>query len=301
MRPGSERVMQCMAGRLASILLGSLAVVSSALADGGIVDDSLGDCADMVKAIGAPIVKGDGRNFTLVCRAGHVLAHNDDYKTPIWVVERLRRERFAGAAQRAAKWKSDPDLVAAGVPAAADGDYKGTTSKRKHRAYDRGHMAPAASMKWDADAMRESFYLSNATPQQGHLLNQHIWAELEFLVRDWTCDRGELYVITGPIYDSDRPDTLGANEVAVPTAFYKIAFEPRQRRAITFILPNEEVDSRKKNPSDVLSGYIVPASEVESRAGLRLFDALDARTRKRLLQTTAPMWGVVDGCRLPRT
>jgi len=268
----------------------------------GIVDEDLGECAPMVEAMGVPVVKGSGRTFSLVCREGHVLAHNDDYKTPIWVVERLKRARFVGNADRNAlgRWKEDPDLESDGRPVAADSDYKGTLSKHEKRKFDRGHMAPAASMKWDAQAMRESFYLSNATPQQGVHLNQHIWADLEFLVRDWTCDRGELYVITGPIYDTDSPDTLGAGKVAVPDAFYKVAFEPKQLRVIAFILPNAEVDSKGKDPADVLGDYIWPVAEVERRAGIRLFDALDTRDRARLRRNKAPMWGVMNGCKLPR-
>lgn len=264
----------------------------------GIVDESLGDCGSMVEAIGTPVVKGSGRTFTLVCRQGHVLAHNETYKTPIWVVERLAKSRFVGSAQRARKWKSDPDLQDDGRPVAADADYS-TTSKKKGRVYDRGHMAPAASMKWDADAMRESFYLSNAAPQQGVHFNQHIWAELEFLIRDWTCDRGELYVISGPIYDTTAPDTVG-DGVAVPTAFFKVAYEPVQRRAIAIIMPNEEIDKGGLDTATVIGGYVVPLSDVERRAGIRLFDALPARDRTRILRTKHPIWGVVNGCGLRR-
>jgi endonuclease G, mitochondrial len=282
--------------RLASLL--ALGVPLSIGAT-GLVDEDLGDCASMVEAMGAPIVKGSGRAFTLVCREGHVLAYSDDYKTPIWVVERLTRKRFNGAVPRASGWRSGPDLVNSGHEVAVDSDYA-AASKKEHRKFDRGHMAPAASMKWDAEAMKESFYLSNAAPQQGHLLNRHIWADLEFMVRDWTCDRGELYVITGPLYEADQPDTIGDDKVAVPSGFYKVAFEPVQKRAIAFILPNQEVDSKGKDTAVVLSGYIKTVGEVERSAGIRLFDDLDARDRSRIQRTKPAMWGVRTGCKLPR-
>jgi endonuclease G len=135
---------------------------------------------------------------------------------------------------------------------------------------------------------------------QGHLLNRHIWADLEFMVRDWTCDRGELYVITGPIYDTDSPETIGDNKVAVPSAFYKVAYEPTQRRAIALSMPNEALDSRKRDTSEVLGEYVKAVAEVEKRAGIRLFDGLEARDRNRIRRTTATLWNVAGDCRLSR-
>ena len=41
---------------------------------------------------------------------------------------------------------------------AALSDYRGS-------GYDRGHLGPAAYMKWFAQAMSESFYMSNMSPQ----------------------------------------------------------------------------------------------------------------------------------------
>lgn len=115
-------------------------------------------------------------------------------------------------------------------------------------------------------------------------------------MRDWTCDRKDLYVVTGPIYDDDDPDTIGSNDVAVPSAFYKLAFEPRQTRAIAFILPNDQVPRRKRAVADVLADFVVTPGEVEKRAGIRLFTALAPRDRRRLLGSASPVWGVVKGC-----
>ena len=44
--------------------------------------------------------------------------------------------------------------------------------------YDRGHMAPAADMKWNKQAMEESFYMSNICPQNPNL-NRGDWNDLE--------------------------------------------------------------------------------------------------------------------------
>jgi endonuclease G len=157
-------------------------------------------------------------------------------------------------------------------------------------------MAPAASMKFSEQATIESFYLSNMAPQQGPGLNRTIWADLEEIVRDWTCDRGELYVITGPIYDRDEPERLGPDRVAVPTAFFKVVVDAASTRAIAFVLPNQKVDKKGKPAWEALKPYIATVQEVEDRAALRLLRGLDRRDQRRLKPLHAVMWPVLDGC-----
>ena len=255
-------------------------------------------CRTMVSVIGAPEFKTERPDYTLLCRDGYVLAHNNEHKTPEWVVERLKPERFTGPGDRKEQgnpFAADPDLTAAGVGHATPKDYSKQKSVKEKRSFDQGHMAPAADMKFSVEATIQSFYLSNISPQQGSGLNRHIWADLEKLTRDWTCDRKDIYVITGPIYDDD-PDTLGADEVAVPTAFYKMAYEPKQRRLIAFILPNEAVDKKGKKSYEALKDFITTLSEIEKRTAINFLPALEAREHRRLASMRSVMWPVANGC-----
>src|SRR5581483_4070948 len=164
--------------------------------------------------------------------------HNDEHKTPDWAIEKLTPNRFTGPGDRTElgnPFTPDPDLPKG--KRAELSDYRGS-------GFDRGHMAPAASMKFSKEATEQSFYLSNMAPQVGQGLNRDIWADLEALTRTWTCGRGQLIVMTGPIYDDDRPKTIGDDKVAVPTAFYKIAYDSDRKRVIAFILPNKKVDKQ---------------------------------------------------------
>jgi len=244
----------------------------------------------MVSPIGVPRYKGDPPEHKYLCRLGYVLSHNTDNRTPDWVIEHLTPDRFKGPGNREAQgnpFAPDPDLKAGERSELAD--YKGSN-------YDRGHMAPAASMKFSEQATEESFYLSNMSPQVGKGLNRHIWADLEGIVRDWTCERRELLVITGPLYDTDEPKTIGKTHVAVPTAFYKIAYDPAQRRAIAFVLPNKAVDKKGKKAWDVLKQYIATIREVEERSGLELFVALPGRDQTRLGTLKSVMWPMRQKC-----
>jgi len=252
-------------------------------------------CASMVQAIGVPVIKGNRADHSLLCRLGYVLAHDSEYKTPSWVIEHLTPDRFTGPGDRKAQgnpFAPDPDL-SKGNRAELE-DYKSKLPNK--RSFDRGHMAPAASMKFAEKAMTESFYLSNMAPQQGIGLNRHIWADLEGIMRDWTCERGELYVITGPIYDTEDFDLLGPNQVAVPTAFYKIAYDPSRQRLIAFILPNEKVDKQGQKAWDALQPFIVTLRNVEARAGLTLFKGIGAREKNRLSRMRSVMWPIRKPC-----
>lgn len=125
----------------------------------------LEDCAEYTK-LGVP---GQGGN--LLCRKGHLLSHSQENKTPFWVIEHLTAEKAnSDVSDRVNKFKADPAL--------AKGK-RAELSDYKNSGYDKGHMAPAADMKWDLDAMLECFYLSNMVPQVGKGMNRGIWARLE--------------------------------------------------------------------------------------------------------------------------
>jgi endonuclease G len=160
---------------------------------------------------------------------------------------------------RTNNFQPDPDLDEG--ERAELSDYKGS-------GYDRGHMAPAGDMRWNPDAMSESFYLSNMVPQVGKGMNQGIWKDLEEKVRLWALDRGEVFIYTGPIYAVTPSKTIGENKVAVPSHLYKIVYDPARVEAIAFIMPNVKLKA-----SD-MPNYIVTVREVEAKTGLDFLSRL---------------------------
>jgi len=219
----------------------------------------LDDCHEFT-AYGVPGNTGD-----LLCHKGFLLAHDPERKTPIWVIEHLTKEKARGTLARKDAFKPDPVLPKG--RRAELSDYKGSH-------YDRGHMAPAADMKWDVQAMAECFYLSNMVPQVGKGMNQGIWRILEDKVRDWAISRGEIYIYTGPVYDGkEELKVIGKNKVAVPSSLFKIVFSPGDQKAIAFIMPN-----RSLNTED-MPQYIVSVKEVEKETGLDFFTVLSKETQ----------------------
>jgi endonuclease G len=215
----------------------------------------LEDCQEYAK-FGVP-----GRDGDILCRKGYLLAHSPDKKTPIWVIEHLTAEKATGSLHRTDNFQPDPDLPKG---------KRAELSDYKKSGYDQGHMAPAADMAWDEQAMRESFYLSNMVPQVGIGMNRGIWKDLEEKIRGWALERGEIYIYTGPIFSSNiELGEIGKNKVAVPNQLYKVVFDPVKIEAIAFIMPNKALKS------NYMPQYIVSIREVEKATGLDFLSHVD--------------------------
>lgn len=143
---------------------------------------------------------------------GYTVSYNEQRRNPNWVAYELTGEEVDGKEPRASKFVPDP-LVKGRQ--AVDKDYK-------HSGWDRGHHAPAADMKWSKQAMDESFYLSNISPQN-HNLNSGVWKSIEELTRDNAQRYNRILVVTGPVFTSKNGlGSIGDNRVLIPNAFYKV-------------------------------------------------------------------------------
>ena len=134
--------------------------------------------------------------------------------------------------------------------------------------YDRGHMAPAADMKWSEQAMRESFYTTNICPQNANL-NRGDWNDIEELVRDYAQQYESVYVVCGPIV-GDAPEYMGNYQrIAIPDAFYKAILRKKgdSWTTIGFVCKNEA-------GSKPILYYIRTIDEIEEMAGVDLFYGL---------------------------
>lgn len=262
-------------------IFGLSLIASAKFVDG----DALKDCQDMLKYTGSPTSQTNDEEWTYLCRKGYVLAHNSKHRVPDWVIEVLTSKRLKGNANRKySSFKRDPDLTP--EIRAELSDYRGS-------GYDRGHMAPAADMKWDQEAMDESFYLSNMAPQVGKGFNQGIWRQLEKYVRGLVNGREPIVVITGPIYVGRVRKSQKGSNVDVPSHFYKIIYNPKNKRAIAFKLPNKKISTRRKAPHSLVQ-FIETVHELENLTGLDFFSRLSRREQRRIELNKANLWRVYN-------
>jgi endonuclease G, mitochondrial len=197
--------------------------------------------------------KGD----KVVAHTGFSLLFNSQHKQASWVAYELTKEETNKLYSRTDKFLPDPKISSG---TAANADYL-------RSGFDRGHLAPAADMGWSAQAMAESFYFSNISPQVPSF-NRGVWKKLEELIRAWAIENDAVCIATGPVLVKNLP-TIGFNKVSVPQYFYKVILDHKipDIKAIGFVISNE-------GSSRPLQSFAVSIDSVESLTGLDFFHLL---------------------------
>ena len=207
---------------------------------------------DSLMTVGVPV----GMSDTLVRYDAFDVHFNAERGIANCAVYEFVDNELNGTVERMGEFMQDFSVKGCPLPQ----DYAGS-------GMDRGHLVPAADLKWSEAAMRQSFLLTNVAPMH-KALNEGGWAKLEEKVREWTVRDSALLVFTGPVV-SEGDTTLANGRVTVPSAYYKVVMAPcvRPRRVIAFIYPNGHSGGR-------LQQYAVSVDEVERRTGLDFFPFL---------------------------
>lgn len=195
----------------------------------------------------------------IIQHTGYTLSYSNQMRTPQWVAWELTKAETRGEEERSSEFLTDPHVIGTKVE----------TYDYSRSGYDRGHMAPAGDMKWDKQAMQESFYMSNICPQD-HNLNKGDWNDLEIKTREWARRYGKAYVVCGPIYQKGKKiKYIGDNRVAVPHAFFKaiLIYQKNKPMAMGFYFEN-------KAGHQSLKDYLVSIDELETMTDMDFFSLL---------------------------
>jgi endonuclease G len=194
----------------------------------------------------------DGETYLHHLAYGFV--YDEAHEQAKWVAYSLTKKEAMGSLERSDQFKEDP-IVPTGTATNADYAKSG---------FDRGHLAPAADMRWSTQSMDESFYYSNMSPQVP-AFNRGIWKKLEEQVRDWAISMDSILIVTGPILEPNLP-SIGKNKVSVPKYYFKaiLDFKGSHSKAIAFVLPNEG----SKLP---LMDFALTIDELEHRTNMDFF------------------------------
>lgn len=213
-----------------------------------------------------------GPEEQLLCRQGYAVGYDYETKVPRWVAYRLTPDSVNKRFERSDRFKEDTEIPAI---------YRATLLDYKGSGYDRGHMAAAATVDFSHEAMQESFLMSNMAPQLPGF-NRQGWRELEEEIREWVNERGELYVVTGCMYEGAHP--IIGNGVHVPTHFFKMIYDSQRQDAIAFLVPHRKI-SREDLP-----GFIVSVDELEQKTGLDFNRLLEDAIENDIEDEVERMW-----------
>ena len=212
--------------------------------------------SDLDEALALPAYS---KTDIIVQHTGYTLNYCEEYEQPYWVAYVLTADEvFSSNSERNDNFHEDPSIPTGSATLA---DYKGS-------GYDRGHMIPAADLKWSEQAMDYSFYLSNMSPQVGSF-NRGIWADLEATVRTFAAQNQAICVVTGPVLTDGPYESIGTNEVAVPHYYFKaiLDYTGDEHKAIGFLLKNEGSNAD-------LTTFAVSIDQLEEVTGFDFFPSL---------------------------
>ena len=106
--------------------------------------------------------------------------------------------------------------------------------------FDRGHLASNASFDYDRKIQKETFLMSNISPQKPQL-NRRYWAKIEKFTRYLAVKYKQVEVVTGVCGNKGHIK----NKVGVPAYWYKIIYIPELNKTVAFLAPNTNTGMSK--------------------------------------------------------
>lgn len=191
------------------------------------------------------------------------VSYNFYHLNPNWVYHRVHRSNLENSCGKRDKgFYSDYHLTKAGVPK----EFILSEKSFKGSGFDRGHMAPSGDFLWDQGINKESFFMTNMSPQTPGL-NQNTWQKLEDHIRKWACGNQELEVYTGPVL-SQKLDRLESC-VSVPQYYYKVLvyYKNGKHHGIAFLYPQTD----EKEDGDPFEKRALSIRKLEEITGINFF------------------------------
>ena len=215
---------------------------------------------------GLPNSAGYGHPVVVLTNIGYLSGYCEARRNPAWVGFSLNSITVGSLAKRPSKFFTDSRTRSA------------THQDFTNSGYDRGHMAPnyAIGSRYGQEAQKETFLMSNISPQTKEL-NQMWWRVLEEKeVNDFAVRLERVWVVTGPVFNGTVKKLHGG--VDVPTAFYRIILdeESGQPRVLAFLAPQTVTGN------EPLSQFLTSVREIERQTGLDFYAELPREVQDKL-------------------
>jgi endonuclease G, mitochondrial len=219
-------------------------------------------------------------------KQGFALSYDTRTRNAQWVVELLTPDKLSQRTANRDGAQFQEDSAVHPMFRAHLSDYAGS-------GYDRGHLVPAADAKFSPDAMKDTFFLTNISPQVGTGFNRDYWSRMEQFVRNLVSENQEVFVFTGPAFVPKkegskhivRYEVIGnPPNVAVPTHFFKVILARKDSNFSlgAFLIPNEPISE-----STPVERFATSVEMVERLAGVQFFEHVNRKLATPLCQKNA--------------
>ncbi|MDD2356461.1 MAG: DNA/RNA non-specific endonuclease [Thiovulaceae bacterium] len=201
-----------------------------------------------------------------LCYQQFAVMHSGVSRTPLWSAEHLTKEKLSQKAKRDNAFHAEEKLSS---------DDRAELNDYAHSGYDRGHMAPSADFT-DPQSNHECFTLANMVPQD-HNNNTGIWSSIEGATRYLTQQKGEIYIITGPIFEGSNIKRMNGR-VFVPTKLFKAIYIPSSNQAAAYLTENASGNDYK----------VISIAELEKLIGINLFPKMSQDVKNHVATLPVP-------------
>ncbi|MBF0185609.1 MAG: DNA/RNA non-specific endonuclease [Magnetococcales bacterium] len=203
-----------------------------------------------------------------LCFRQFAVLHSGVTRTPLWSAEHLTKAHIKEAkGQERINLFHEEERLPVGDRATLD-DYK-------QSGFDRGHMAPSGDMP-DEQSQAESFSMANMVPQAPEN-NRGVWMHIEKAVRKLTQAEGEVFVVTGPVFQGASIQRLNGR-VFIPTSIFKAVYSPKRQAAGVYLTNNAPGDDWRT----------ISLSELREMTGLDVFPSLPQAIKDRAMALPDP-------------
>jgi endonuclease G len=129
---------------------------------------------------------------------------------------------------------------------------------------------------FDLQSQQECFSLANMVPQEPSV-NRGIWEGVESATRKLAKDRGDIYVVTGPIFSGSNIQRIGG-AVMVPSQMFKALYDPRRNEAGAYVVDN----------SEGAQVQYLSIAELERITGINVFPTISGKVKEAGMRLPVP-------------
>ncbi len=205
---------------------------------------------------------------TLLCYQAFAVLYSGLSRTPLYAAEHLTAARVEAARRidRVDAFHEEDRLP---------GGALGPRGLRRQRLGPGPH--GAVGRHAEPGRASESFSLANIVPQDPDL-NRRLWAGIESSVRALAIERGDLFVVTGPLFEGASVQSL-RGRVLIPTRLFKAVYDANRGEAGVYL-------ARNAAPGETWEA--ISLDQLAAIGGIVAFPDLPDSVRRRIMTLPEP-------------